>query len=220
MVPPPRKLASHPGKILDPPLTVMPSVRSSLIGTHSLWHHIWEIQEFILSFYSKKTVYSEFQEIYNFIMRFSPIFHIVAFAPFLINNYISVTFCKYPSTIVSCYVLSLWTKWSVGIFIVIGGSCGVSLVIDLGCPEVSGKHSGSFMIIRWPIKNFVYQWHHLVYKWRHKPANWHHVRMLCIYLLLYVRTHTRFHTKLRTQNVNHNCRIRSCCYCGFSDRSI
>ena len=35
-----------------------------------------------------------------------------------------------------------------------------SLFIDLRCPWNLGKHSGCFMIIKWPISWFVYQWCH------------------------------------------------------------
>ena len=40
------------------------------------------------------------------------------------------------------------------------GSFRVCLFIELGYPSDLGKCSGCFMIIRWPINWFVYQWHH------------------------------------------------------------
>ena len=41
------------------------------------------------------------------------------------------------------------------------GSFRVSLFIDLGSPSDLGNNSGCFMIIRWPVSSFLYQWHHL-----------------------------------------------------------
>ena len=40
----------------------------------------------------------------------------------------------------------------------------VSAVIESGCQEDLEKPSGSFTIIKWSIRRFVYQWHHFVLK--------------------------------------------------------
>ena len=49
-----------------------------------------------------------------------------------------------------------WTH----IFKLTTDSFRVSLFIDLRCPWNLGKRSGCFMIIKWPISWFVYQWRH------------------------------------------------------------
>ena len=46
-------------------------------------------------------------------------------------------------------------------FITFAGSFRVSLFIDLECLSDLGKHSGSFMITRWPISWFIYRWHYV-----------------------------------------------------------